>query len=124
MLTLEDRHVSRGPSALRRAYWCEAVAYGERSWWIGHYPTSSPRLALRWMRVRVATVADQVEPAAALPPRVWLADTIEHERAMSQLACGEMYCVVITDDDVWYVVSARPTGHLPSLPGIRGGGRG
>jgi hypothetical protein len=94
-------------------YWCEAVAHvgeGERTHLLSTQPTSTPRLALRWLRSRVRDVADQLDPAPARPAGHWLADQVEHERVLSALAAGEAYAFVLADGSTRYILSVRPVG--------------
>jgi len=96
---------------LTRAYWCEAIAHTPddgRTLWLGSHPTSSPRLALRWLRHRARHLSDQLDPPAARPVLHWLHDDQEHGHAMTALASGELYTHTIFDDAVRYLLTARP----------------
>jgi len=96
---------------LTRSYWCEAIAHTPddgRTFRLGSHPTSSPRLALRWLRHRARHLSDQLDPPAARPLLHWLDDHQEHEHAMAILASGAPYSHTIRDDAVRYLLTARP----------------
>lgn len=95
------------------AYWCEAMAHttaDDRVLHLGGRLTSSPRLAVRWLRDRVRDVTDQLDRHYAAPGRHWVLDEPEHEQARSALAQGEAYVFRLYDDTTCYMLSARPTG--------------
>jgi hypothetical protein len=95
----------------RRGFWCEAIAHHRhdaRTFWLGSYAAPSPRLAMRWLRVRAGHIADQLDVPLAHPVRHWLADQAEHERALAALVAGEMYTHAVHDDALTYLISARP----------------
>ncbi|MFD1830403.1 hypothetical protein ACFSJS_12100 [Streptomyces desertarenae] len=97
---------------LTRSYWCEAIAHTPndgRTFWLGSHPTTSPRLALRWLRQRARHISDQLDPLAARPVLHWLDDDQAHEHAMAALAHGAMYSYTVFDDAVRYLLTARPT---------------
>lgn len=94
-------------------YWCEATAHttvDRPVLHLGGRLTSSPRLAIRWLRDRVRDVTDQLDRHYAAPGRHWVLDEPEHEQARSALAQGEAYVFRLHDDTTCYMLSARPTG--------------
>ncbi len=96
---------------LTRSYWCEAIAHTPddgRTFWLGSHSTTSPRLALRWLRHRARHISDQLDPPAARPVLHWLDDDQEHEHAMAILAHGALCTYTIFDDTVRYLLTARP----------------
>ncbi|GGK11968.1 hypothetical protein GCM10011583_50060 [Streptomyces camponoticapitis] len=99
--------------AYETGYWCEATAHTTADRPVLHLGgrlTSSPRLAVRWLRNRVRDVTDQLDRHYAAPGRHWLLDEPEQEQARSALAQGEAYVLRLYDDTTCYMLSARPTG--------------
>lgn len=97
---------------LTRSYWCEVIAHTPddgRTFWLGAHSTSSPRLALRWLRQRADHISNQLDPPAARPVLAWLDDDQAHEHALAVLAHGELYTYTVCDDAVRYLLTARPT---------------
>ncbi|WP_377268877.1 hypothetical protein [Peterkaempfera sp. SMS 1(5)a] len=106
--TLANRQRSAPPGA---GYWCECLAHTPdhaRTFWLGSAPAGSPAPALRWLLARARDVAEQLDPAYALPVRHWLGDEGEHRRILTALARGELYSFTAADDTARYVLSARP----------------
>ncbi|MFD7508588.1 hypothetical protein ACFV5N_04460 [Streptomyces sp. NPDC059853] len=104
------------PLQLGTGFWCEAIAYtsnGSSAHWLGSAPSSTARIAIRWLRWRAGHISDQLDPPAAYPVRCWLADQAEHERALEVLVSGDLYTLTIPDGAVRYLLSARPAKCTP-----------
>lgn len=94
-------------------YTCRAAAYPlyeTSSINLGSHQTTSPRLALRWLRERTGHVIDQLDTAHAQPGRHWLTDEPEHERALAYLTTGTAYQLTLHDESTRYVLVAYPPG--------------
>lgn len=55
---------------------------------MGRYDTTSPRLALRWLRERTRHITNQLDAAYSQPGLHWLTDNAEHERALAYMTAG------------------------------------
>ncbi|GAA3627701.1 hypothetical protein ACG5V6_09615 [Streptomyces chitinivorans] len=96
---------------LTRSYRCQAIASTPddgRTFPLGFHSTSSPRLALRWLRDRARHISDQLDPPAARPLLAWLHDDQAHEHALAVLASGAPYTHTVYDDAVRYLLTAQP----------------
>ncbi|MFJ9585652.1 hypothetical protein [Streptomyces acidicola] len=94
-------------------YTCRAAAYPlyeTTSVNLGSHQTTSPRLALRWLRERTGHVIDQLDTAYAQPGRHWLTDEPEHERVLAYLTTGTAYQLTLHDESTRYVLVAYPPG--------------
>lgn len=105
------------PPCPRPVYQCEATACPASqgmTFALGTHQARTPRLAMRWLRARARDVIDQLDPPTADPARHWLTDEHHHEHALSHLADGRAYVHTIHDEDVHYVLSARPIKPPPT----------
>ncbi|MGK5446988.1 hypothetical protein [Streptomyces radiopugnans] len=94
-----------------RLYRCQAIASTPddgRTFPLGAHAAGSPRLALRWLRLRARHISDQLDPPAARPVLAWLHDHQAHEHALAVLASGAPYTHTVFDDAVRYLLTARP----------------
>ncbi|GGV91896.1 hypothetical protein [Streptomyces massasporeus] len=105
--------VTPRPGSQPLPYQCRAAAYPvneARSIALGSHDTTSPRLALRWLRERTQHITDQLDAAYAQPGLHWLTDEAEHERALAYMTSGTGYQLTLHDDSTRYVLLAYPAG--------------
>ncbi|PKR43397.1 hypothetical protein CWE27_20670 [Streptomyces sp. EAG2] len=104
------------PESQPLPYQCRAAAYPmneAHSIPLGSHETTSPRLALRWLRERTQHITDQLDAAYAQPGLYWLTDEAEHERALAYMTSGTGYQLTLRDDSTRYVLLAYPAGATP-----------
>ncbi|MGW0862530.1 hypothetical protein [Streptomyces sp. NPDC002611] len=77
---------------------------------MGAHSTTSPRLALHWLREQTSNITNQLDAAYAEPGRNWLRDEAEHERALAYLTGGTAYQLTLYDENTRYVLVAYPPG--------------
>lgn len=103
-------------SARPTAFDADCVAYslaGHSVHGLGGYCSNSAWLAMVWLVQRAGHIADQLDPPAATPVRVWMSDGWEHARALLRLAGHETYTYAIRDGDVRYVLAVAPVVFVP-----------
>ncbi len=130
---------SAGPRV--RRYRCTAVARSLADpagrWDLGGTHTTTPRLAVRWLRDRALLIAHALDPLPGapgpLPPqclrevhghgpnpgavmRAWLRDEPLREDALARLRTGLPVQVSAADDTVRYVLTAEPAGDPARAP--------
>lgn len=92
------------------SYWCDAAAHlaGGRMVWLGGHRAAGALSALVWIGWRAGHIAEQLDAPLARPVWAWREDAHEHARALEQLAAGKTYALVISHDDVAYVLAVTP----------------
>ncbi len=101
-------------------YECRAAAYPmneAHSIPLRSHETTSPCLALRWLRECTQHITDQLDAAYAQPGLYWLTDEAEHERALAYMTCGMGYQLTLHDDSTRYVLLAYPAGSTQATRG-------
>ncbi|RBM22861.1 hypothetical protein DEH69_03740 [Streptomyces sp. PT12] len=94
-----------------KTFWCEAIALNSTTGhphWLGAHATSTPRLALRWIRTRALAIRDQVDTPERWLIDAWLRDDREHQYALDLLTTGGMYAHTIHEHALHYLLTARP----------------
>ncbi|MFI9030269.1 hypothetical protein [Streptomyces sp. NPDC053560] len=125
MLTKHRKTKAALPGSTRAKYRSEATAYvlaEHRVISLGWQPAPTPRLALRWLRIRSGHIADQLDHRTAQPLRHWATDDHEYERALTTLAGGSTYTFTISETAVRYRLTAcLMDNYLPqtAAPGRR-----
>lgn len=89
----------------------EALAYlpaDHRVIQLGRQRTTTPRLAVRWLRRRAGRIAAHLEPPDAEVALRWLNDRHEEEHALSALVRGVSYTFTIVAEATRYLLTVVP----------------